>query len=56
MAMEPMPGMAADEPLRTALAGVGRDAPILPIKNTEHTANCEASASHRLAGSIRIAG
>jgi len=28
MAMEPMPGMAADEPLRTTLAGVGRAAPI----------------------------
>jgi hypothetical protein len=27
--MEPMPGMAADEPLRTALAGVGRDATAL---------------------------
>ena len=34
MAMEPMPGMAADEPLRTALAGVGRDATALWVDGT----------------------
>lgn len=32
--MEPMPGMAADEPLRTALAGVGRDATALWVDGT----------------------
>lgn len=32
--MEPMPGMAADEPLRTTLAGVGRDATALWVDGT----------------------